>query len=158
MASAAVAAKVALKTDLDDLLDGVQVVYGHPGAFLSDDIVSVGNVRATREFGPMGTQRKLTESLSIDLAVSCWRGGVESQQVATEAAFDLLAAVEAYLSDVGTTNSAQLTLGHSVWRAWVTDFELTETDATMTDADGQSLLNLGRIAELAVTISATARI
>lgn len=159
MGSAIPAAKAALIADLPSVLgSSVQVVYGHPGAFLADDIVSVGNASSTREYGPMGTQRRLTETLSLTLTVSVWRGGLQSQQPATEAAFDLLDLIESYLTDVGTPDSDQLTLGHAVWRAWVDRLELTETEADMTDADGQPLLNQGRIAEIVATISATARI
>lgn len=158
MSNAAKAAKAALIADLPTAFaPSVQIAYGHPGTRLADEIVSVGNIESSRELGPMGTQRKLRETLTIAATISVWAGGVEAQQVVTERALDMLDALEVYLSDVGVADSSQLTLGGTVLRAWVVGFELTETDASMTDFDGVPLLNTGRLAEIAVSITATVK-
>lgn len=162
MTSAVGPAKAQLFADLEAVVfpdrQLVQVAYGHPGTQMKDDIISVGNVLVPeREYGPMSPQRRLDETLQIAVTISCWRG-VLDQQVVTERALAMLSALEAYLTDVGVADSAKLTLGHTVRRAWVTAFELTETDASMVDADDTPLLNLGRLAEIAATVSAKARI
>lgn len=159
MTSAASAAKSALVTDLATVFPSpVEVSYGHPGTYLADEIVSVGNIRFARIRGPLSTQRKMDEHLEIDVVISVWRGGATSQQAVTERALAMLASLETYLTDVGTVNSSQLTLHQSVRQAWVTAGDVLETDTSMTDADGTPLLNLGRIAEIPAVISADARI
>lgn len=162
MTSAVGPAKAYLVADLEAVVfpdrQAVQVCYGHPGTFTKDDIISVGDVVVPeRQPGPMSPQRKLDEILEIAVTISCWRG-VLDQQVVTERALAMLSDLEAYLTDVGVANSAQLTLGHTVRRAMVTSFELLETDPTMTDFDGTQLLNKGRLAEITATVSAKARI
>lgn len=156
--SAAKAAKAALVLDLPTVFPPpVQIAYGHPGTRLADEIVSVGNIESTREFGPLSPQRKLREALTMTATISVWGGGVDSQQIVTERALDMLDALEAYLSDVGVANSSQLTLGGTVLRAWVQSYELAETDASMTDFDGNPLLNMGRLTEINATVVATVK-
>lgn len=157
--SAGKAAKAALITDLQTLFPAPTLIaYGFPGTYLPDEIVAVRGVTSDREFGPMSTQRKLTETLAIDLVVSVASGGPDSQQAATERAWDMLATIETYLSDVGVADSAQLTLSHSVWQAWVSHYDLVESDESLTDADGTPLVNKSRWCDIDVTVSAKARI
>lgn len=159
MISAAKAAKAALVADLQTLFPAPTLVsYGYPGTYLPDEIVAVRGVTSDREYGALSNQRHLEELLQIEAVVSVALGGPDSQQDSTERALDMLAAIETYLTDVGVADSAQLSLGGSVRRAWVSHFDLVESDEALTDADGTPLINASRWCDITFTITARARI
>lgn len=150
MGTAAAAMKGALLTACQGIYPApVKVCYGHPGTNLPDDIVSIGNITSDSVVGPLGTARTREESLSIEVTFSCFRGGSD-QQVVTERAYELLAMLEAYLTDAGTSSSLQLSLAGTVRRAWVTGHILAETEA--------DLLSQGRVAEITAVVAADVRI
>lgn len=150
MGTAAPAMKSALLAACKGLYAApVLVCMGHPGTNLPDDIVSVGNVTSSLDIGPLGTARTREEHLEVEVTFSVFRGGADQEPVTTRA-YDLLAMLEAYLTDVGVASSSQLSLGGSVRRAWVSGHVLAESTA---DTTAQ-----GRVAEIVAVVSANARI
>lgn len=143
MSSAAPTAKAALVAALQAALgSAVLVTYGPPGPNQPDDIVAVMDVRGGQVMATMGN-RSREETLDIDVVISCYRGGgTEVQQTVTERAYALMASLEVYLK---TTDPS---IGGTVRsNAGITTHDMTE-DAT----------TKGRVAEIALTILAFARI
>lgn len=147
MGSAAPAVKAALYARCQALYaDPVQVCYGHPGTDQEDDIVSVAGARSTQDVATMTPNRPREESLDVDVVFSVYRGGgPESQQVATERAYALLALLEDYLK------TTDYTLAGTVRLARVTSHVLAESD----DPD---VLAQGRVSEITATVTCQVRI
>lgn len=151
MSSAAPAFKNALYDALVVLFPAPKLVtYGHPGGQSADDMIGVMDMSSEQELATMGTNRRREETITVEVVISCWRGGTD-QQTVTEAAYTILGSIEDYLQHSGTASSTQITLGGVVREARVTSHELTET------ADPDDLA-LGRLAEITATITAHVRI
>lgn len=124
------------------------VFYGHPGTQqLPDDIVSWGRVTSSQEPGPISaTNRSRTNNLAADVTISVFRsGGADQEQVASEAAYAYLSAIEEYLRVTDPT------LGGLVLWCFCTGH----------DSDGVTdpiLLAQGRTIEITATFSAFSRI
>ena len=94
----------------------VQVCYGRPGAEpWADDALALLDVDATQAAAPMGTRAR-EETFTLTVLCSSFRaGGDEMQQVATEAAYGLLATLEGLLRTdpnvTGTVRKAEV-VGH----------------------------------------------
>ncbi len=147
MPSKAPAAKAAVYAACASLFsDPVQVVYGHPGTNQEDDIVAVRGVRSLQDVATMGTGRAREETLEIEVVFSCYRGGgEEAQQVATERAYALLGLLEDHLQ------TTDYTLGGVVRLARV-------TESTLAESDDPDVLAMGRVAEIAATVTCQVRI
>lgn len=147
--SNAPAFKAALYTACVGLYPTAVVVYGYPGAVSDADIVGVLGVSSTRGVAPMGTNRPREEVLVAEVLFSCWSGGTD-QRAVTERAFGLVGQLESYLQDAGVSPSSQVNLGGAVRFAQVTATDLAESNDPAT-------LATGRVAEIHVTITASAR-
>ena len=148
MATSAVpAVKAALFAALQSAYPtGVQVCYGRPsaGAWLAEDVVALLDVDATQD-APLLGARAREESFRLTVLVSSARGG-DDQQATTEAAYALLATLEAALradpTVAGTCRTAEV-VGHLLREdEWVSP-------------DG---VFLGRVAEIAAAVAVKARI
>jgi hypothetical protein len=141
-ASSIPAVKAALvSTVLPTVYPAAQVAYGVPSSFQAPDIVSVGSARVTSTQAVLGTQRPRREAAEVDVVLSVFRAGADTQQAATEAAFAMLDALVTYLQGAGNES-----LGGACSRAWVSSYDLEESD----DPD---LLERGRYASLLVTLT-----
>ena len=127
-ASAAKAAKLALVTVCRTLWpDPVHISYGPIGTDEPDDSVEILDLSFVEGPARLSPQRKRWHGFEITGRISTYRGGAEeAQQVATEAALDMLAELQDYLQDSGTSPSTQTSLGNVVQWARVTAFDVTE--------------------------------
>lgn len=147
--SNAPAFKAAVVAACQSLFPSAVVVYGYPGAVSDADIIGVLAVTSSRGVAPMGTNRPREEVLSVDLLFSCWSGGTD-QQAVTERAYALVGQFEAYLQDAGVSPSSKVNLGGAVRFAQVTATDLAESN-------DPAVLATGRVAEISVTVVASAR-
>lgn len=148
--TAAKAFKANLVTVCQTLFTSAAVSYGPAGTWEPDDLVEVLDVRSTQVPGPMSPLRARDETLEADIAFTCYRGGgAEVQQLATEAAFDMLRALETYLADSGQIASLQQNLGGVVLWARVTGVAMTEANEDISE---------GRTTTVGATVTARARI
>lgn len=123
---------------------GVTTTYGHPGwGFLPDDVISVGEITATTEVGPIAPTRMRDETTEHTVIISCYRGGAD-QRRATTAAYALLGAIH-------TAIQADPRLG-GVCR------DATITGHTLAESSDPDMMAEGRVAEITLTIRAVARI
>ncbi len=138
--SAAPALKAAALTQLAALFPlPVMVFYGPPVQDAPDDIVSVGGVSVTSVRD--GLKHTRFETLDLTVTISCYRS-TDGQQVTTQRAYAMLAALEAYLT---TTDP---TIGGSVHgNSGVVAHTLTEYAAAT-----------GSVAELEVVVRCNASI
>lgn len=142
--------KAALVAAIASVVDttAVLVTYGHPGQQVAvwDDIVSVAGVTSEQEVAGMGTLRPREETLTATVMISCLRrGGPEQEQVAADAAYALLGAIERQVRVTDTT------VGGTVRDCFLTGHESSgETDDTQ--------LATGRVIEIQATFTAHARI
>jgi hypothetical protein len=124
----------------------VQVAFGHPGLNLEDDVVSVGRVWSSQEMATMGAGRARDEELWCDVTFSCYRGGgVEAEQIASDAAFALLASLETYCRLTDTTLG-----GVMRWTALA--------DLTCEGSTDPEVLAAGRVVEIVATFHGFARL
>lgn len=149
MSSSLLAVKDAVKAACDSLFPDDLVTFGHPGyaAGLPDNIVAVRNARSTVEEGPMGRARRATdETVEVDVVISCW-SGTRSQRDVTVTASGYLDLLTDYCATSATT--ALGGAGGCLW-SLVSSWELVETE------DPEDIAQ-GRIAEIAVTVTARCR-
>lgn len=126
--SAAKAAKAALVTVCRTLWpEPVHVTYGPVGTDEPDDNVEILDVAFTEGEARLSSQRQRWHEFTITGRISSSRGGgEEAQQLATEAALDMLAELADYLQDAGVSGSTQTSLGGVVEWARLSSFELSE--------------------------------
>lgn len=150
-ATAAQAFKAALVTEITTAVNDADVLvsFGHPGAGalnLHNDVVWVGRVESAQAPATYGTARSREETLTVTVAISCWRpGGPEMEPVASDAAYALLEAVERRVRVTDTTVGG--TVRHCFMTGHVSD---GETDP--------AVLAKGRLIEIAATFEAAVRI
>lgn len=128
--SAAKAAKAALVSVCQTLWpEPVHVTYGPVGTNEPDDTVEVLDLSFVEGPPRLAPLRRRWHAFEITGRIGCARGGgEEAQQLATEAALDMLAELADYLQDSGTSPSTQTSLGSVVQWARLTAFDLTEED------------------------------
>lgn len=149
--SAAKAFKAALLTACQSLYQSpILVSYGWPQSN-PPELVVVGDVTSEQTVATMGVGRSREESLTCEVAVCVFQGGVIDQQPVSERAFDLAGQLETYLRDAGVIASTKATLGNAVRQASVIGLELIESD-------DEDLLKKGRAAIVNVTVAATVRL
>lgn len=125
--------------------DPVVVFYGPCGTDEPDDYAEVLDLAWDEDEARMSPQRRRWHMFTIEGRVSCYRGGgIEAQQVATEAALTMVGQLADYVQDSGTTPSTQTNLGGTVQWVRLTAGELTE------EPDD---IERGRTATVAWTIS-----
>ncbi|HWH27577.1 MAG TPA: hypothetical protein VNU26_01220 [Mycobacteriales bacterium] len=114
-------AKKALHTMLAAAMPGVQVVRGHPGDTIEDELVQVGRVRAGRqEWAALAAdKRPRDEHYSIEVYIQVLGPGRPQDEV-TERAYELMALVDQQLRN-------DPTLGGTVRSCQLSDFEDDET-------------------------------
>ncbi|MFF2274210.1 hypothetical protein ACFVTX_18190 [Agromyces sp. NPDC058136] len=123
----------------------VDVVLGHPGKAIADDIISITDAQASQEIGPMGPRRIRDETIEQQLIISIWRaGGREQERVTQERAFEVLGRIENHFRKSDTE------LGGLVLWCFVTNVLLEGTPP--------ELVGKGRMTQLTVTFTAQARI
>lgn len=124
----------------------VYVVFGQPTNYNPDDIVSFGRLTAGQDAATLSTNRSREETLTLDVTVSCFRGGSEDAEITTaERAYDLLRRIEHYARIEDTT------LGGIVRTCVLTSHESE-------GATPEDLIEDGRVTEIVATFTAKARI
>ncbi|WP_160665340.1 hypothetical protein [Pseudarthrobacter sp. ATCC 49987] len=124
----------------------VYVVFGQPSTYAPDDIVSFGRLSSGQETATIGTNRSREETLSLEVTVSCFRGGGEEAEIETaERAYELLRRIEHHVRMEDTT------LGGIV-RLCVLSGHESE------GATPEDLIEQGRVTEVVATFTAKARI
>lgn len=150
MPSSLLTVKDAVKTACDSLFaSSALVTFGHPGylAGLPENIVAVRGARSTVAEGPMGRSRRATdEDVEVDVVISCW-SGTRTQRDVTATASGYLDSLTDYCATSATT--ALGGAGGCLW-SLVSGWELAETE----DPEDMAA---GRVAEIAVTITARCR-
>jgi len=123
------------------------VFYGHPGVRdMPDDIISVGRITSAQEPENLSTNRSRWNVLTAEVVISVFRaGGRDQEQVAGDAAYAYLTAIEEYVRVTDTS------LGGLVLWCFCTGHD----SAGSTDPD---LLGQGRTIEITATFTARARI
>jgi hypothetical protein len=151
-ATLGLALKKALYAGIKDLFapdpetEHVYVVFGQPANYVPDDIVAVGRITAGQDMATMGTNRSREETLTVDVTVSCFRGGDEDAEIATaDRAYDLLRRIEHHV------RMTDPTLGGVVRTCVLTSHE---SDG----ATPEDLIDQGRVTEVIATFTAHARI
>lgn len=122
----------------------VQVSYGVPGATVVPDAIAVRDSRVE----PDGEE----EMVTVEVTISCYvGGGPEAQQVATERAFVLLAAVKAAIDAAPTVSGScrvavvadEYQTGEAIGYDQTGNIpmgRLSQIDATVTGWTGRALL------------------
>jgi len=130
--------------------DVVTVTSGAPGPEFGNvtDWVSLMDIRSEQSPGPLGTSRPRDEILTLTVWIGAFRpGGVDQEQVASDAAYALLEALDHY------TRQTDTTVGGTVWWCNLTGFQSA-------GATAESLLDggTGRLIEIEATFTARVRI
>jgi hypothetical protein len=126
--------------------EAVYVVFGQPGTLEPDDIIKIGRVEARQESATLGTNRAREETLTLEVTISCYRGGgPEMEQVASDRAYHLLRLLAEQVRTGDTT------LGGVVRWCFLTS---SESDGA-TDPDD---IAQGRTIDVAATFTAAARV
>ncbi len=124
----------------------VHVVFGEPGTYEADDIVSVNRVTTSAIPAAMGPKRPREEKLELTVTISCYRGGGEEmERVCSDRAYALLRILAEQVHHVDTT------LGGVVRLCFLAD---TDSDGS-TDPD---LIAKGRAIAVKATFTAEARV
>jgi hypothetical protein len=126
----------------------VAVTYGQPGNFAmsSNDIVAFRGVQSSHVAATIGPQRSRHETLTVEVVISCWRGGAEEMElVCAQRAYKILRAIEFYARVTDTT------LGGSVLWCFL---EQHQSDG----ATDPQMLEEGRVIEITATFKAEARV
>jgi hypothetical protein len=129
-------------TLLPTLFPAAQVIYGPPGGWLGEQVISVGNATVESSQMILGANRPRREDAEVEVILSVFQGGgPEAQQTATEAAFAMLGTFADHFRTQGNE-----TLGGACDNAYVSAYSLDETD----DPD---VLEKGRYAALVATLT-----
>lgn len=124
----------------------VQVSFGHPGMTQADDIVSFGALETEQDVAAYGTNRAREETVTLEVLISVFRaGGAEMEKVASDRAYELLAALEQYVRVTDTTVNG--TCRHCFLVS-------TQSDG----ASNPEVLSRGRVIEVTARFQAKARI
>lgn len=150
-ATAADEFKEAMYTAVRDLMaedeetKDVLVTYGAPGTFDPEDLVSFLDVTSEQDPSTMGNRGR-REVLTLDVAISCWRGGgAEMELVCARRAYKLLRMIEFYCRRTDTT------VGGTVQWCFLTSHESSgQTDP--------QFLETGRVIEITAKFTAQSRI
>ena len=126
------------------------VVYGDPGSYTPDTIVSIGDQRLVFETGPMSPARPREEVVETDVIFTRFIGGDERAQVlATEAVYDMANQLAEHFR-----TKPNETLGGVCRDIHFTEGALVEGKASPTARGGGVA---GRIAALSITLTSRAR-
>jgi hypothetical protein len=124
----------------------VLVVFGQPGTLEPDDIIKIGRVEARQDPATLSTNRAREESLTLEVTISCYRGGgAEMERVASDRAYDLLRRLAEQVRKVDTT------LGGVVRQCFLTS---SESDGATDPND----IAQGRTIDVVATFTAAARV
>lgn len=124
----------------------VLVTYGHPGMSKVDDMIGVFKVTSSQTQATVSPNRSREEILTLEIVVSCFRGGGQDQeQVAGDAAYTLLKKIEFYARQTDTT------IGGTVRDCFLTSHEAE-------GATDPAFLAEGRCIEITATFTAHVRI
>ncbi|MHA7292623.1 hypothetical protein [Arthrobacter sp. HLT1-21] len=125
---------------------GVLVCFGMPGTYEPDDIISFERITERQDAATMGTNRSREEVITLDVLISCYRGGgPEMEQVCSARAYQLLRLIEQHARQTDTT------IGGSVRHCFLQSHE--SDGATLAE-----LLEKGRSIDVTATFEARARI
>lgn len=125
----------------------VLVVYGYPDTYVPEDVIEFSTVSSVQSYGPSsGTNRSRDETLTLDVFITCQRGGgQEMELVCAQRAYQLLRMIETYARVTDTT------IGGTVRWCFLTQQQsMGHTDPTV--------LEQGRVIEITATFTATARV
>lgn len=126
--------------------ENVQVVFGQPASFEDWDIIRIGRVEARQDPATLGTNRAREQQLTLEVTISCYRGGgQEQEQICSDRAYALLR----ILAD--QVHHTETTLGGAVRWCFLT---ADESDGA-TDPDQ---IAEGRTIAIVATFTAAARI
>lgn len=154
MGSAFPAVKRALVSTLQglytDLTPQPLISYGDPGTYQPNQIVAVMGATTVYERPTMSTARPREEVMVVEVVMSVFAPGTETQQqTATEAAYVL----HDRFADYFKTKPNE-TLGGACREAWVSGHDLTESQAI----NPQSNAITGRIAEIRAQVTVRTRV
>lgn len=138
----------AVKTLLasDPATRDVLVCFGLPGTFAPDDLISFERVSERQDTATLGTNRSREEIITLDVIISCFRGGgPEMEQVASARGYQLLRMIERYARMTDTT------IGGTVRQCFLAQHE--SDGATLPE-----LIDKGRTIDITATFEARARI
>lgn len=122
------------------------VVRGLPAFANAQDVVAVGAVTSSQEFGAMGTRRQREETLTCQVDFYSFRGGgAEMEEVVEGRAYEMLDALAEYARVTDTT------FGGVVRESYLTD---AASDAA-TDPD---VLSKGRMHVITATLTGLHRV
>jgi hypothetical protein len=131
----------------------VAVTYGQPGNFAmgSNDIVAFRGVQSSHVDATIGPQRSRHETLTLEVVISCWRGGAEEMElVCAQRAYKILRAIEYYARVANTTLSDAAGNPAVLWCF----LEQHQSDG----ATDPQMLEQGRVIEITATFKAEARV
>lgn len=125
----------------------VQVFYGYPSTFDSNDMIEFNGVTSVQTYGPSsGTNRSRDETLTLEVFITCYRGGGQEQElVCTQRAYELLRMIETYARVTDTT------IGGAVKWCFMTEHQSIGHTAP-------EILERGRAIEITAKFTAEARI
>lgn len=123
----------------------VMVSYGAPGSLDPEDVVAFLGVTSEQQAASIG-QRSRDEDLTMEVAISCFRGGLEDQElVCGQRAYQLLRMITRYVRKTDTT------VGGTVLWCFLQGHESSgQTDP--------QLIQQGRVIEITARFLARARI
>lgn len=150
--TAAPAFKAAMVEAMRDLVveDNVLVTFGAPGqdALNFNDVVSFEDVTSEQEPATIGPNRPREEVLTLQVVFESFRpGGQDMEQVASDAAYELLGRLERHVRVTDTT------VGGTVRQCFLT----THRSSGMTEPEDLKALD-GRLIQVEATFVALVRI
>ena len=139
---AATSAMMAAQEGTQDVL----VCFGLPGTFTPEDIIAFGQLVSAQEPATMSTNRSREEVITLEVAISCFRGGGEESELpAAERCYELLRMIERH------TRMTDTTVGGTVR-------ECSLTSHTSDGATPGDVASAGRVIEVTATFTARARV
>lgn len=151
MASALAAVHAGVLAALHSLYDtdtGVQVIDGSRGPFTRADVVSLADIDADLDVGPLSPARATDEVFTVTVVISCFRAGADdAQAAATTRAAALWSLLFEYFRTSGqeTLGVSTRTLGRLV-------------HAEMRKSDDPEVVAKGRSTTVTATIHVTSRV
>jgi hypothetical protein len=137
------AARDLMAADIDTQY--VYVTFGAPGTYDPEDLVSFLDIASEQETATIGN-RSREETLTLTVAISCFRGGgQDSELVASARAYDILRRLEQYVRKTDTT------LGGVVRHCFLVGHDST-------GATDPASIDKGRVIEIMARFRAVARI
>lgn len=124
----------------------VYVCPGTPGTFNPEDIIAFGRFSVAQATATLGARRSREETLTVEVTISCFRGGAEEGELPSqERALELLGVIERYVRRDDTT------LGGVVRQCFLTN---VESDG----ATPEEFLAQGRAVDVTATFTAQNRV